>query len=66
MQGHGTSVDWWNLGMVMYEMLTGLPPWYSTDRQKLFERLKGAPLTFPIYVSRPAASVISVCVSIKE
>ncbi len=59
-QGHGTSVDWWNLGMVMYEMLTGLPPWYSTDRQKLFERLKSAPLTFPVYVSRPAASIISV------
>lgn len=25
--GHGKSVDWWNLGMVLYEMLTGLPPW---------------------------------------
>ena len=23
-QGHGTAVDWWNLGMVTYEMLTGL------------------------------------------
>ena len=25
--GHGNAVDWWNLGMVTYEMLTGLPPW---------------------------------------
>ena len=57
--GHGTSVDWWNLGMVMYEMLTGLPPWYSTDRQKLFDRLKNAPLTFPTHVTRPAASLIA-------
>jgi serine/threonine protein kinase len=58
-QGHGTSVDWWNLGMVTYEMLTGLPPWYTTDREKLFERLRSAPLKFPFYVSRPAAMLIS-------
>ena len=44
--------------MVLYEMLTGLPPWYTTDRDKLFERLRGAPLKFPFYVSRPAASII--------
>ncbi len=58
-QGHGIAVDWWNLGMVCYEMLTGLPPWYTTDRDKLFDRLKNAPLKFPFYVSRPAASLIS-------
>lgn len=22
--GHGTAVDWWGLGMVAYEMLTGI------------------------------------------
>ena len=57
-QGHGTAVDWWNLGMVTYEMITGLPPWYTTDREKLFERLRSAPLKFPFYVSRTAASFI--------
>ena len=25
--GHGQSVDWWGLGMISFEMLTGLPPW---------------------------------------
>jgi serum/glucocorticoid-regulated kinase 3 len=34
--------------MVTYEMLTGLPPWYTTDKQKLFDRLRNAPLKFPL------------------
>ena len=44
--------------MVLFEMLTGLPPWYTTDRQKLFDSLRNAPLTFPYHVSRTAQSII--------
>ncbi len=44
--------------MVLYEMLTGLPPWYTNDRQKLFDRLRSARLHFPPYVSRKAESLI--------
>lgn len=54
-QGHGHAVDWWNLGMVLYEMMTGLPPWYTTDKAVLFERIRTAPIKFPLYLSRPAA-----------
>ena len=46
--------------MVLYEMLTGLPPWYTTDRTKLFDRLRHAPLKFPHHVSPPAAAIIEV------
>lgn len=45
--GHGFCVDYWGLGMILFEMMTGLPPWYTTDRSKLFKRLRGAPLVFP-------------------
>jgi serine/threonine protein kinase len=57
-QGHGFVVDWWSLGMVAYEMLTGLPPWYTQDRDKLFENLRSAPLKFPMSVARTPALFI--------
>lgn len=53
--GHGFCVDYWGLGMLVYEMMTGLPPWYTTDRAKLFKKLKSAPLEVPSYFT-PAST----------
>mmetsp|Transcript_9543 Transcript_9543/g.15897 ORF Transcript_9543/g.15897 Transcript_9543/m.15897 type:complete len:670 (+) Transcript_9543:467-2476(+) len=58
-QGHGFCVDYWGLGMLTYEMMTGLPPWYTTDRAKLFRRLKSAQLDIPSYFTAQAASCVS-------
>lgn len=56
--GHGFCVDYWGLGMLVYEMMTGLPPWYTTDRSKLFKRLKSAPLEIPPYFSSVSADFV--------
>eukprot|EP00529_Nitzschia_sp_RCC80_P004158 CAMPEP_0113483298 /NCGR_PEP_ID=MMETSP0014_2-20120614/23362_1 /TAXON_ID=2857 /ORGANISM="Nitzschia sp." /LENGTH=945 /DNA_ID=CAMNT_0000376841 /DNA_START=278 /DNA_END=3115 /DNA_ORIENTATION=+ /assembly_acc=CAM_ASM_000159 len=58
-QGHGFCVDYWGLGMLTYEMMTGLPPWYTTDRAKLFRRLRSAPLDIPTYFSASSATFTS-------
>lgn len=37
--GHTKSIDWYLLGVLLYEMIVGVPPYFSTDRQKLFENI---------------------------
>jgi len=32
-QGHGKSVDWYLLGVLLYEMLVGIPPYYSNNKE---------------------------------
>ena len=41
---YGGNVDWWALGMLTAELVTGLPPWYTEDRVELFRRVRYAPL----------------------
>ena len=37
-QGHGTAVDWWSLGTLMYEMLTGQVPFAASTPQAMIAR----------------------------
>eukprot|EP00735_Rhodelphis_limneticus_P014091 TRINITY_DN807_c0_g1::TRINITY_DN807_c0_g1_i1::g.25283::m.25283 TRINITY_DN807_c0_g1::TRINITY_DN807_c0_g1_i1::g.25283 ORF type:complete len:395 (+),score=100.76,sp/P54644/KRAC_DICDI/51.80/2e-122,Pkinase/PF00069.20/1.7e-73,Pkinase_Tyr/PF07714.12/9.7e-31,Pkinase_C/PF00433.19/5.7e-11,Kinase-like/PF14531.1/5.2e+02,Kinase-like/PF14531.1/0.00044,APH/PF01636.18/0.042,Kdo/PF06293.9/0.11 TRINITY_DN807_c0_g1_i1:85-1185(+) len=57
-KGHGKAVDWWSLGSLIYEMLTGLPAFYSHDRQKLFRNILSAQLTIPAFLSEDASDLL--------
>lgn len=46
-KGHGKAVDWWALGTLLFEMLSGLPPFYDTNVQRMYHKILHEPLRFP-------------------
>jgi len=46
-KGYTKAVDWWSFGTLMYEMLTGLPPFYSQDVQQMYFKIMHAKLEIP-------------------
>lgn len=45
--GYTKTVDWWTLGVLLYEMLTGLPPFYDENTNEMYRKILTEPLHFP-------------------
>ena len=57
-QEYGASVDWWALGVLMYEMMAGQPPFEANDEEELFDSILHDDVLYPVWLSREAVSIL--------
>jgi len=57
-RGHGKAVDWWSVGILLYEMLCGVPPFRAKGRPALQRQILGGKLKLPPYLSREAQALL--------
>lgn len=57
-QGYTKTVDWWTLGVLLYEMMTGLPPFYDENTNEMYRKILQDELRFPDDMSAEARSLL--------
>jgi serum/glucocorticoid-regulated kinase 2 len=45
--GHDRNVDWWALGVLIYEMLIGVTPFYNRNRAVMMSKIQKSKIVFP-------------------
>ncbi|CAD5232253.1 unnamed protein product [Bursaphelenchus xylophilus] len=55
---YGVSVDWWALGVLMYEMMAGQPPFEADNEDDLFEAILHDDVLYPVWLSREAVNIL--------
>jgi protein kinase A len=56
--GYNKSIDFWQLGVLLYEMLVGYTPFIDSDPVKLFQKIKSCKLKFPKNINKNAKTII--------
>lgn len=57
-KGHDKAVDWWALGILLYEMLVGYPPFFDESPYKIYEKILEGRVQFPRWVDAKAKDLI--------
>lgn len=57
--GHNHAVDWWSLGILIFEMLGGQTPFFNRNRSQLFQNIINNELVLPAEFSENAKSLLT-------
>lgn len=55
---YDASVDWWALGVLMYEMMAGQPPFEADNEDDLFDTILHEDVLYPVWLSKEAISIL--------
>ncbi|CAG8433432.1 1776_t:CDS:10 [Diversispora eburnea] len=56
--GHGKPVDWWALGILIFEMLAGYPPFFDDNPFGIYEKILAGKIQFPPHFDSNAKDLI--------
>lgn len=57
-RGHGKGVDWWALGILIYEMLAGYPPFYEENPLGIYQKILRGVVEWPPFFDSRARELI--------
>eukprot|EP00357_Protocruzia_adherens_P033838 CAMPEP_0115005132 /NCGR_PEP_ID=MMETSP0216-20121206/19671_1 /TAXON_ID=223996 /ORGANISM="Protocruzia adherens, Strain Boccale" /LENGTH=321 /DNA_ID=CAMNT_0002371363 /DNA_START=341 /DNA_END=1306 /DNA_ORIENTATION=- len=57
-KGHGRPVDWWCLGILVYEMIAGIDPFSDEDPMAIYQKILRGRIRFPRFFDKDAKSLV--------
>ncbi|KAF8820628.1 AGC kinase [Cardiosporidium cionae] len=57
-RGHGKPVDWWTLGILIYEMIVGYPPFFDEDPMGVYHKILNGKIVFPAFFPKYAKLLV--------
>lgn len=57
-KGHGRAVDWWALGILIFEMLAGYPPFYDENPFGIYQKVLAGRIDYPKHFDVKAKDLI--------
>ncbi|CAG8629821.1 22175_t:CDS:2 [Dentiscutata erythropus] len=57
-KGYGKAVDWYSLGVLIFEMLAGYPPFYDEDHMRLYEKILAGRIKYPSFFDSDAKDLL--------